>query len=1202
MIKKLISTALAVGIFSTFTVLPQNAQAKGEIVKIYVSPTGSDVSDGSFERPLETFEGAKKKVREVRDGEKDATIEVIFRGGVYRMSKMVDMTEADSGTKNGSVTYKAYEGEKPVFTGSIELDIKDFKPVSDMEMYERFPSKSRDFIGELNLKDYGITSVPGFPNGSQGATGMNYYQLFLDDERQTLARWPDTGYQKMEKLVDSANRIFMPGGTDITRWGTAKPSEIHFCGFIKNQYAFDRWMLKAINVSDRTMQIGNSTINGNERRFYLENFAEELSTPGEWYINPETMMLYYYPERKLSNETLEISTMTNVMVRMRNVSYVNFEGLTFAKTSGNVLSTKGCHYISITNCTFDNIGKSGLIDEDTSNAKYHYDLLTNKLSSHFTIDSNIFTDLGAGCVAVVGGDRITLEPSGTKITNNYFARYALDWKNYAPAIDMTGVAIEAYNNTIHDSPGNAIQPYGNDHKIMYNEIYEVMKDVHDAGAIYEGRSKARRGTEIAYNYFHTFKNTDPSIGNTVVGVYMDDGLCEWNVHHNVFEDISRAMLCGGDYINVENNIFYNCGTSIRLGYWKAQQQAMDDFKEFVNYPAYDKYTTENGATLEKYNYGNNIRKNVFIASPVDIDPGALTEEGGSVCEDNIETNNVDEIEFKNYKEKNFEISENSKTAKENPELLKIDMSKIGISEEMWAKVQNNEFYKIYPENGAENINSSKVTFRWHYNDLYDRFKFILATDPEMKNVIHEEITRYNNITLEDVLESGEKIYYWNVTGLDSSKNNFENKQSFGSVYMLETSKYEDVNKVLLSDEIADAEKIMAELSIGTEYGQCSEEAYREYEIAIADAKKVNKTKLTTQKVIDRATESLSIATMKINAERIVGYENLAVPLQNSKWTSQASDSYVENGTLYVKDKFACLDEIIPGYKVLAFKMKPDKDFTMIAVTIRLPSAGIIWQGGAGSNGYTLIMKPNLIEYQRYKQGKGGILKTVDNQWLKGGEWNDIEVGCVPYENGLKTILRINGEEVLNEYDDSGIINEEGSIQFENFNFDKGLVLEVKGAEELPEFSESIITGKLDEVIPEFVQGIEGYSKSEDGDTETLTGLKGNEVINTDMTFNGQEISLRSDGEDEYRVKISAEKIELIRRANGKDMHIVYDENTVISMNTKVNVTFGAYPLEEGMRILMYANGKKVFDYVDSYSKHKGTDIKVYKNGKGTAFN
>ena len=188
MIKKLISAVLSVSVMSSFAVIPETVQAKAEVIKIYVSPTGSDVSDGSFERPLETFEGAKKKVREVRDGEKDATIEVIFRGGVYRMSKMVDMTEADSGTKNGSVTYKAYEGEKPIFTGSIELDIKDFKPVSDMEMYNRFPNKSRDFIGELNLKDYGVTSVPGFPNGSQGATGNNYYLLFLDDERQTLAR------------------------------------------------------------------------------------------------------------------------------------------------------------------------------------------------------------------------------------------------------------------------------------------------------------------------------------------------------------------------------------------------------------------------------------------------------------------------------------------------------------------------------------------------------------------------------------------------------------------------------------------------------------------------------------------------------------------------------------------------------------------------------------------------------------------------------------------------------------------------------------------------------------------------------------------------------------------------------------------------------------------------------------------------------
>lgn len=1199
MIKKLISAALAAGIISSFIMIPEAAQAADDVVKIYVSPDGSDVSDGSLERPLQTLEGAKNKVREARDGDKDATIEVIFRGGIYRMSKMVDFTEADSGTKTGPVTYKAYEGEKPIFTGSVELDIKDFKPVTDMDMYDRFPEKSRDFIGELNLKEYGVLSVPKFPTGSQGATGSNYYQLFLDDVRQTLARWPDTGYQKMEKLVDSGNRIFMPGGTDITRWGTAKPEEIHFCGFIKNQYAFDRWMVKAINVSDRTMQIGSSTINGNGRRFYLENFAEELTTPGEWYINPETMMLYYYPERKLSTETLEMSVLTDLMIRMRKVSYVNFEGLTFAKTSGNVMSTKNCHYISIKNCHFDNIGRTGLVDEDTTNTKYHYELLTDGISSNFTIDSNIFTDMGAGGVNVVGGDRINLKPSGTKITNNYFARYQKDWKNYSVAIDVTGVGMEVYNNTIHDCPGNAIGTYGNDHKVMYNEIYEVMKEVHDAGAIYEGRSKARRGTEIAYNYIHTLRNTDPSIGNTIVAIYMDDGLCEWNIHHNIIEDVSRGTLFGGDYINAENNIFINCSTSLRLGYWTASASTMEDFAEYINGSAYSKYNFENGATMEKHNYGTTMHNNLLLNAPPDIDNGAL--ENGHKYENNIEISDIEAAGFKDYEKHNYEIDENSEIAQKLPGLLDIDMSKIGISDEMWARVENNEFYKIYPANGTENINSSKVTFRWHPNDLYDRYKFTVATDPEMKNIIYEDIARDNYITLEDVLESGEKIYYWNVTGIDSSKNNFEDTQSFGSVYMLKTSKYEDVNKILLSEQIAEAESMFAELSVGTEYGQCTEEAYSEYELAIAEAKKANKTKLTTQNIIDDATNALAAATMKVNSQRIIGYENLAVPLQNSKWTSQASESVVENGTLYVKDKFAFLNETIPGYKIMAFKMKPDKDFTMIAVTIRLPAAGIIWQGGAGSDGYTLIMKPKLIEYQRYKQGKGGILKTVDNTFLKGGEWNDIEVGCIPYENGLRTILRINGEEVLNEYDDSGIINKEGSIQFENFNFDKGMVLEVTGLDTLPEFTESIITGKLGAVTPQYVQGISQFNTSKDGDVTTVTGLDGNEVINADLTFNGQEIALRSDGEDEYRVKISDERIELIRTADGKDMHIVYDENNVVPMNTEVNVTFGAYPVEEGMRILMYVDNKMVFDYVDSYSKHKGTDIKVYENGKGTVF-
>jgi len=130
--------------------------------------------------------------------------------------------------------------------------------------------------------------------------------------------------------------------------------------------------------------------------------------------------------------------------------------------------------------------------------------------------------------------------------------------------------------------------------------------------------------------------------------------------------------------------------------------------------------------------------------------------------------------------------------------------------------------------------------------------------------------------------------------------------------MLETSKYEEVNKTLLSEEIQNAEKMLSEFSIGTEYGQCSEEAYNEYLEAITIAKKVNKTKLTTQKVIDNAIEAISKATMTVNAKRIVGYENLAIPLQNSKWTSQTSDSVIENGTLYVKDKEIFAKSLLNG--------------------------------------------------------------------------------------------------------------------------------------------------------------------------------------------------------------------------------------------------------------------------------------------------
>ena len=76
--RKLIALTLAViMVLSLVTVV---SAAENECYTIYVSPNGSDLNEGTFEKPLKSLEGAKNKVATLDNTQ---PITVVFRGGFY---------------------------------------------------------------------------------------------------------------------------------------------------------------------------------------------------------------------------------------------------------------------------------------------------------------------------------------------------------------------------------------------------------------------------------------------------------------------------------------------------------------------------------------------------------------------------------------------------------------------------------------------------------------------------------------------------------------------------------------------------------------------------------------------------------------------------------------------------------------------------------------------------------------------------------------------------------------------------------------------------------------------------------------------------------------------------------------------------------------------------------------------------------------
>ena len=93
---------------------PGAAAASAELI---VDPAGRDDNPGTRERPLATLAGAKAAVRRQMAAGVEGDITVLFRGGTYALHTPVVFGPEDSARGKQVITYAAYPGEVPVFSG-----------------------------------------------------------------------------------------------------------------------------------------------------------------------------------------------------------------------------------------------------------------------------------------------------------------------------------------------------------------------------------------------------------------------------------------------------------------------------------------------------------------------------------------------------------------------------------------------------------------------------------------------------------------------------------------------------------------------------------------------------------------------------------------------------------------------------------------------------------------------------------------------------------------------------------------------------------------------------------------------------------------------------------------------------------------------------------------------------------------------------
>lgn len=531
-------------------------------MNLYVSPEGNDSWSGRIpspnrqrtDGPFATLERARDAIRQMkREGKlPKGGVTVYLRRGVYVLDSTFTLTSEDSGTPESPIVYRGYRNEEVRILGGRRIG--GGSRVTDPSVLAKLPSEARENVLCYDLRaqgicDYGQMRRRGFGLPATIPAGL---EIFYAGKPMPLAQYPNEGWLKITAVTaGQQGGRFVCDHPRLKCWAPAKEMWIH--GYWTWDWA-DSYE-KVASIDPDKGEIATAPPHGvygytPGKRFRVLNLLEELDMPGEWYLDRNTGILYFYPPDD-GNGELMVSLLESPLVTLNGVSHVKIQGVTFEVCRGTGVEVHGGSHVVIASCVFRNIGTVGVI--------------VNGGTAHKIVSCD-FADLGDGGVQVSGGDRNTLTPCKHEVLNCKFTRFNRWSRTYRPAVLVGGVGVRVAHNLMYDAPHTAILLGGNDHLIEFNEIHHVCTETGDAGAFYMGRDLTQRGTVIRYNYFHDIGRKLQGEGFLdVMAVYLDDCTCGITLFGNVFYRAGRAAMIGGGRDNtVENNIFVECEPAVHV--------------------------------------------------------------------------------------------------------------------------------------------------------------------------------------------------------------------------------------------------------------------------------------------------------------------------------------------------------------------------------------------------------------------------------------------------------------------------------------------------------------------------------------------------------------------------------------------------------------------------------------------------------------
>ncbi len=552
---------------------------------LYVATDGNDAWSGKLAAPnAAKTDGPFATLRRARDAvrkaPKDRARNVIVRAGTYPLTQTFTLGKGDSGTQEHPVVWRAGPGENVRLTGGVTLPPESFRPVTDEKVLARLDAAARGHVLRSDLKALGVKELTQYPVRFRGVPAVP--ELFFNDQRMTVARWPNEGWTTIAKIIASGARprsgdtsgkpgVFAYEGDRPSRWNVE--AGVWLLGYWCYDWYEETIKVKSIDREKRQITLAEPHLYGvqqgnpSPRRYRALNLLEELDRPGEYTIGPAAGLLYFWPPARLSGSRVVLSRLAGPVLKLQDAQHVVVRGFIVEASLGNGIDVVGGCGNRIQACEVRNTRQLGIGVTGGNGHK---------------VEACDLHDTGTGGLAMEGGDRKTLRPGGHHVVNNHIWQFSRHQFTYACGIRLAGVGNRAAHNLIHDAPHMAVGLHGNDHVFEYNVVHHVCMETDDCGALYKGRNPSCRGNMIRYNFWH---HIGSPMGHGNAAVYFDDGDGGDTVFANVFFRCGEpgrgsfgTVFSHGGHDNVaENNVFIECKRALGSAPWpdKRWREAID---------------------------------------------------------------------------------------------------------------------------------------------------------------------------------------------------------------------------------------------------------------------------------------------------------------------------------------------------------------------------------------------------------------------------------------------------------------------------------------------------------------------------------------------------------------------------------------------------------------------------------------------------